>query len=133
MDEQGSHIVDAVRSNFPDVFTIYRFGSFQRGDATVASDVDIAILGPYPLARVTCWELAHHVAARLGRDVDIVDMRTTTSVLRVQVLEHGLVLYDAAPRERAAFETRALSEYAHLNEERRDILLDIAERGTVHG
>lgn len=133
MDGEASRIVEAVVAALPDVYTIYRFGSFERGDANASSDIDIAVLGPRPIDAVTRWELAQAIATKLGRDIDLVDMRSTTAVLRAQVLEHGGVLLDASPRERAHFETRAMSEYARLNEERRDILRDIEERGTVHG
>lgn len=133
MDEQASHIVDAIRAAIPDVHAIYRFGSFERGDANAASDVDVAVLAPRRIHPVMRWEVAQAIASKLGRDVDLVDMRSATAVLRAQVLEQGRLLFDASPRERAEFETRAMSEYAHLNEERRDILRDIEARGTVHG
>ncbi len=133
MDEQAACIIETVRAALPEVYAIYRFGSFERGDATPSSDVDIAVLARRPLDAVTRWEVAQTLASQLGRDVDLVDMRGATAVFRAQVLDHGSVLFDGAPRERALFETRAMSEYAHLNEERRDILRDIEARGTIHG
>jgi hypothetical protein len=44
-----------------------------------------------------------------------------------------VLLVDADPSRRQAFEAIALSAYAHLNEERREILNDIARRGSIHG
>jgi hypothetical protein len=43
------------------------------------------------------------------------------------------VLLDAQPSPRSAFEAFALSAYARLNEERREILNDVRARGRVHG
>jgi hypothetical protein len=41
-----------------------------------------------------------------------VDLRAASTVMRVQVLESGQVLYDARPSHRAAFEATALGAYA---------------------
>lgn len=133
MDDQVSRIVEIVRATVPGVYAIYRFGSFELGGPNASSDIDIAVLADRPFDAITRWELGQAIAVKLGRDVDLVDLRSATAVLRAQVLEHGRVLFDASPRERALFETRAMSEYARLNEERRDILRDIETRGTIHG
>jgi hypothetical protein len=42
------------------------------------------------------------------------------------------LLADVQPSARASFEATALSAYARLNEERREILNDIAARGRVY-
>jgi predicted nucleotidyltransferase len=63
MDAQAQRIVGALRAMFPEVLTIYRFGSAQRGDATGSSDVDVAILGPQRLDPVARWELEQRLAA----------------------------------------------------------------------
>jgi hypothetical protein len=52
--------------------------------------------------------------------------------MRVQVLRDGRLLADVQPSVRASFEATALSAYARLNEERREILNDIAARGRVY-
>ncbi len=52
--------------------------------------------------------------------------------LATQVLRYGLVLDCSDERERGMVETRLLSLYAMLNEERSGILSDIAERGSVY-
>jgi hypothetical protein len=65
--------------------------------------------------------------------VDLIDLRSASTVMRVQVLEHGIVLYERNSGNRQAFEATALSAYARLNEERRGIIHDIRQRGRVHG
>lgn len=54
--------------------------------------------------------------------------------MKTQIVARGRVLFEARPGLRAAFEGRALAEYARLNEERRPILDRIAREGSVfHG
>jgi hypothetical protein len=43
------------------------------------------------------------------------------------------VLHTSGDAETEAFLDFVLSDYARLNEERRHILRDVRERGTVHG
>jgi len=76
------------------------------------------------------------LAARLGRDVDLVDLvdlRTASTVLAAQVLSHGQIVFDQDARARAEFEMVALAEYADLNDRRKGILDDIQQRGHVYG
>lgn len=79
------------------------------------------------------WDVAQRLATALRRDVDLVDLRTASAVLRAQVLRDGELLIDLAPSARAEFEMLVLADYARLNEERREILLDVKARGSVHG
>ena len=83
-----------------------------------------------PVAR---FDLQERIAAMLHTSVDLIDLRAASTVMRVQVLEHGVLLYERDSSERAFFEASALSAYARLNEERRGILDDIQRRGHVHG
>jgi hypothetical protein len=79
------------------------------------------------------FELAQELAAQLHRDVDLVDLRTASTVMRMQVLSTGECL--AAPNEaaRREFEMYAYSDYARLNEERREILKRVSASGLVYG
>lgn len=125
--------VSVLREAIPGTIAVYLFGSRARGDAARESDVDLAVLPPAPLDPVARFELQERIAAELRASVDLVDLRSASTVLRAQVLEHGELLYDGDPRERARFEVAALSAYARLNEERRGILEDVARTGRVHG
>ena len=126
--------VSVIREALPGTIAVYLFGSRARGDAGGHSDVDLAVLGTAPLASLARFELQERVAAALhAESVDLVDLRRASAVLRVQVLEHGELLYEGDPGERARFEVAALSAYARLNEERKGILQDIERTGRVHG
>lgn len=124
--------VATIVAALPDVAAIYLFGSRARGDSHGVSDVDIAVLGSGPLDALECFDLQQKLAGILHAPVDLVDLRSASTVLRVQVLRDAALLHDGAPNERAHFEATALGAYARLNEERREILEDVKKGGRVY-
>jgi len=126
-------VVAAIRAAVPGVVAVYLFGSFARGDATPESDVDLAFLASTSLRSEARWNLQEELAEMLRKPVDLVELRSASTVMRTQVLSSGRVLYESDATTRSLFEASALGAYARLNEERRGILDDIHERGSVHG
>ncbi|MDF1521770.1 MAG: nucleotidyltransferase domain-containing protein [Trueperaceae bacterium] len=124
---------DLLRARAPSLRVAWLHGSRARGDARTDSDVDLAFLAEAPIRLDALLALQADLAAILGTEVDLVDLFTADDVLRVQVIEHGQVLFERTPSDRARFEMNALSRYAHLNEERRWILEDVYRRGSVYG
>ena len=118
---------------FPGLIAVYLFGSVARGDHTAPSDIDFAALAPKPISPKIRWELQQELAVLLHCDVDRIDLRASSTVMRVQVLGSSQLLLDLDPYSRAIFEATALSAYARLNVERRHILEDIRQRGHVYG
>jgi predicted nucleotidyltransferase len=125
--------VSAIREAVPGAIAVYLFGSRARGDAGRDSDIDLALLGPAPLDAMARFELQERIAAMLHASVDLVDLRAASTVMRVQVIEHGELLDEGDAAERARFEMTALAGYARLNEERKGILEDVERTGRVHG
>ena len=130
-------IVATLRERVPGLMAVYRFGSSGTPFESAGSDLDLAVLSDPPLAtgdrtRLR-WEVAEAVAALVGRDVDLVDLGSASSVLRARIVTSGTRLWcgDVTTAER--FEDYALSSYARLNEERAGILRDIHERGRIRG
>ena len=126
-------VVRTVRSRVDDVVAVYLFGSLARGDTHAGSDVDLAILPRRPLESLARFDLQEELARLLGRDVDLIDLRSASTVLRAQVFTDDVLLYCGDRFTRELFEATALSDYARLNEERRGILEDIVRRGSVYG
>ncbi|CUS38498.1 hypothetical protein [Candidatus Nitrospira nitrificans] len=64
--------------------------------------------------------------------MDLLDLRSASTVMRMQVISTGECL--AAPNEaaRREFEMYVYSDYARLNEERREILNHVRTRGSVY-
>ena len=125
--------VRLIRESVPGVVAIYRFGSSAAGGLRPESDLDFALLGPHPLGAVERFDLQERLASALHRDVDLVDLRTASTVMRMQVVSRGLLVFDGDPAERRPFETLVFSSYARLNEERRALLDQIRREGVIHG
>ena len=117
----------------PDLQALYQFGSQVRGDARPGSDIDLAVLARNRIPAERLFELAQELAVRLGRDVDLLDLRRASTVMRAQVIATGQCLASTNDQARAEFEMYAFSDYARLNEERRELLHDIKARGLIYG
>ena len=126
-------IIETLRGALPDVVAIYRFGSTATGQAGKESDVDIAVLPAAPLESSFRWDLQERLALALHRPVDLVDLLRASTVMRMQVLESAILLFNRDPSVRLRFETATCSSYARLNEERRAILDQVRREGTVYG
>jgi predicted nucleotidyltransferase len=126
-------IRERMQEIVPEVIAIYQFGSTVEGMEHGESDLDLAILAQRPLENLDRWELQEDLAAELGRDVDLVDLRAASTVMQAQVLKTGTVLAETDRTERQQFEMRVCSAYAMLNEERAGILEDVQARGRVYG
>ena len=126
-------VVTEIRATVPGVLAIYRFGTWGRGDERAESDIDLAILPVQSLAATTRWQLAQHLAAVANRDVDLVDLRSASTVMAAQVIANGVRLFCSDENACAEFEDFVYASYARLNEERRAILSDIQTRGSVYG
>ena len=126
-------LLDILRRDVPGVVAVYLFGSRASGTATPESDVDLAMLAGRPLGSVERFDVQERLAAAVRRDVDLVDLRSASTVMQSQVVSTGRVVLDVDPTARAHFETVVYSAYALLNEERAGILADVAARGSVYG
>ncbi len=97
------------------------------------SDIDVAILERAPFDSATLWDLSQRLAIKLGREVDLVDLAASSTVLQAQIITNGERLFCSDPLYSDSYEDYILSAYAHLNEERRGILSDVLNRGSIYG
>ena len=130
---QEHALVEKIHSEIPDVLAVYLFGSAATGELRPDSDIDLAVLCTTPLPATRLWSLAQSLAVSARRDVDLIDLRSASTVMRAQVVSTGKRLFCANETVCSEFEDRVYSDYARLNEERRHILDDIRERGRIYG
>lgn len=128
-----NELIQQIRKSVPGLIALYRFGSHAKGTARPDSDMDLAILAGAPLPALRLFELAQDLAVHLHQEVDLVDLRTASTVMRMQVLATGTCLASLNDPARREFEMYAYSDYARLNEERREIVKGITKRGLVYG
>jgi len=114
-------------------YLIILFGSAARGNMRDTSDVDIAFLTDKDVQGFQLFEIAQELAGILGREVDLVDLQSVSTVFQAQIVGNGKIIYDAYPQRRRSFFMLVLKQYAKLNEEREPVLKKIRERGTVYG
>jgi predicted nucleotidyltransferase len=126
-------LIERLRQSVSGLIALYRFGSQVTGTARPDSDVDLAILTRDPIPAMRRFELAQDLAIQLHCDVDLVDLRSASTVMRMQVISTGTCLDAPDEQARREFEMYVYSDYARLNEERRDILKRIAAHGLVYG
>jgi predicted nucleotidyltransferase len=124
---------DALLAALPDVWAIYVYGSFARGDEWPNSDVDLAVLLPADRQIEDLLGLMSEVSLRTQRDVDLVDLRKVSDVLRREVFEDGRTLFISQPDAVLAWEASAMSRYARHREETRDIMEDFRRTGIGYG
>lgn len=131
--QQYHDLVQVICRNMPEVIAIYLFGSQSSGTQHAGSDIDLAILATRQLPDTEVWNLAQILASKLSRDVDLVDLKQASTVLRMQVISKGQRLHCSDEQSCEMFEDFVFSDYARLNEERSGILESIEKRGTVYG
>lgn len=132
-DMDDNALIERIRKSVPSLIALYRFGSQAKGTARPDSDIDLAVLARDPIPNMRRFELAQELATQLHRDVDLVDLRTASTVMRMQVLSTGTCLDAPEEPARREFEMYAYADYARLNEERRELVKGITERGLVYG
>jgi len=128
--EKLEPLVDRLCRQIPSLLGAYLFGSAAHDQVHSESDVDIAILAERPQNPATLWDLAQTLTQMVGRDVDLIDLRRASAVLRMQVIGNGRRLFCNDPALCETFEDFVYSDYARLNEERAGILQDVARRKT---
>lgn len=91
---------------------IYLFGSFAKGTQRRGSDVDLAVLTSERIDPVVLHELTQDVAVAIGRDVHLLDLRATTTVIAATIVGEGrpIAVFDRFEAE--SFAARTLAEYA---------------------
>jgi predicted nucleotidyltransferase len=138
MEENRLHMqletaIRHIQASVPGLIALYSFGSQAQGVARPDSDVDIAVLASTPIPELRRFALAQELAVHVHRDVDLVDLRKVSTVMRMQVLSTGVCLKAPDELARQEFEMYVYADYARLNEERREVVKGIAQRGLVYG
>lgn len=126
-------IVDVLGRSVPALDEVYLFGLRAKGDVHRESDVDVAILSAELLSSDARRDLEEELSVFLRSDVDVVDLKTSSTVMRMQVVTTGTVLFEREASVRHRFEMHTLSAYALLNEERAALLEHLHRRGRIYG
>jgi len=128
-------IITTVLAYFPDVQSIYLFGSYGTPSLHAHSDVDIGLLMPPARAReigtLVMSPLHDALSSLFDRDVDLINLRLAPTVLAKEVIMTGRRIFCADAYAADEFEMLTLSYYQRLNEERKEILEEIQRTGRI--
>jgi len=114
-------IVNLITQHYPNTKLIYLFGSQASGQSTKSSDWDIAIFNSKKFEPLSRWDLSESLCSLLNSEVDLVDLLQASTVLQMQIISTGKLLYDAN-NYADAFEMQVFSMYGHLQESRSEII-----------
>lgn len=87
-------LADVCRAN--DIERLYVFGSFARGEAGGASDVDLIADFSTRVSLLDLVRIEREFAVRLGREVDLCTERSLSPHLRDRVLAEARIVFDRA-------------------------------------
>jgi len=116
-DEKLVSLILAIR---PDAKLIYFFGSRAHNEEHKNSDWDIAVMCSSKLAPLDRFECANALANELNAEVDWVDLLDASTVLQMQIIQNGRLLYDKGAQD--TFENKVFAMYADNQERRTDIM-----------
>ncbi len=133
LNQNDRQVIQGFLMNKLNAVTIFLFGSMIRGNTHSESDVDIAFICKQQHHGFQLFLVAQELATLLHREVDLIDLQRASTVMQIQVIENGEILYDAYPKDTAMLKVKWMKEYARLNEERQCILDQIKESGTIYG
>ena len=129
-------ILQSILNFYPDIQGVYLFGSYDTGNERPDSDIDLALLLPFPSAvRTKDLPLSPcrvDLETKLERNVDLINLRLTNTVLQNEIVNAGRLIFVQEPEAIHEFEMRVLSDYQKLNEERKDILEDFHRTGRAY-
>nr|WP_204464421.1 nucleotidyltransferase domain-containing protein [Shouchella xiaoxiensis] len=114
---------------------IVLFGSMANETSRPDSDIDLAFYPNEKHAATSAYELfliAQELADHLKREVDLINIRTASTVFQAQIYGTGILLH---AQNKAFYQQQrmtALSMYARLNEERKPVLDKIKESGSIY-
>lgn len=77
----------------PQIRLAILFGSLAAGTERADSDLDLAIAADTPLDGAAKYALITALAERIGRPVDLIDLRSVGEPLLGQILAHGIVIH----------------------------------------
>lgn len=101
---------------------VYIFGSVAKENNSKESDVDIAFFSLKEYDDFFIFQLAQKISLEINKEVDLIQLKKSSTVFQKEVIEHGKVIFEKDNIERSKFEILVLKKYSRLNEERKNII-----------
>ena len=128
-------IISTILKHHPKTQAIYLFGSYGISDQLSDSDTDIAVLFAHDAAKqigdLSMTDLHFDLEDLLKRQVDLVNLRQVSTVFQKEIIMDDRRIYQSDEYSADHFEMLVISYYQKLNEERRDLLVEIEQNGRI--
>lgn len=98
----------------PEVRLAFLFGSAATRGPDAARDVDVAVAFAHPLSLLQQCTLSAQLEQMVGREVDLVDLDSASTLLRWEVVGTGIVLAAKDSHDLVDFRARVPLEYFDL-------------------
>jgi predicted nucleotidyltransferase len=128
MKQDVFDICRAELTRMPDVQFAVVYGSCAHGTMTARSDADIGVAGPRAIDLAARAELSAQLSMRLGRDVDVIDLRSVSGVILQEALCTGRIVLARDKELYASLMTKMLYNQADMMPYYRRILSERRER-----
>jgi predicted nucleotidyltransferase len=115
-------LVAAIRARISDAIGIWLFGSVAQGHERPDSDIDLAVLARSKVDAIQLFELGLDLGVLANRDVDLVDLRVVSTVMRKVIVTTGRLVFAADSVACARFAADSVALYVALREEQRVVL-----------
>ncbi|MFM2308057.1 MAG: hypothetical protein RLY87_177 [Chloroflexota bacterium] len=128
-------IITHILQTFPTTQAIYLFGSFGTSDERPDSDIDIAVVLPFDMAKTASagmHELSIDLMIQTGRAIDLVNLRAVDTILQFEVISTGRRIAAPQRTERDLFEVVIIKSYQHFNRERAAIVAHGLQTGMFY-
>ncbi|ADC51514.1 DNA polymerase beta subunit [Alkalihalophilus pseudofirmus OF4] len=134
MENKTNEIIKDFLIDKLDPSFILIFGSYAKGNQRDDSDIDIAYypndsMSPSPYEN---FILAQELARILNKEIDLINARNASTVFLAQIYTTGSLVYAEDENFFKYQQMLALSMYAKLNEERKEIVDRIEESGSIY-
>ena len=127
-----ARLLSELHATFPSLAAVYLFGSAAQGRMHAESDIDVAVDIGRELTSPERWHAMQALSIGMLREVDLIDFRVASDVLRHQILTAGRRVYARDEAAQSAYDAAVLSEYFDFIAQRAPLMQDIISRGSVY-
>jgi len=122
-----------LKESLPRLTAVYLYGSHNTDFADYNSDWDFEFLHRPVIEPVILWEVKSNIESKVQASIDLVDLYLSSTLIQIEVIKKGRLIWSNDDYEVATFEYMAISLYQKLNLERTCVLKDLHQRGNIYG
>lgn len=128
-----SQLIKDLTNQITDLEAIYLFGSRAEKENAHSRDWDLAFLSRSGLPAMKLWELRSELEVKYDMTLDLIDFYKSPTVFQFEIIKKGKIVWCMDLDDAHYTEALIISFYQKLNQERKEILDGIKQRGRIYG